>query len=189
NQSKKSDNASKWKRTGTGIAIAMHGGGLGFGRLDSSGGRLLINDEGKIEISFGFEECGQGLLSVIENLVTQEIGCSPQDIKIVIGDTEVVPSSGSSTASRGTSMVWQSLQKMKGPFKKKICTQVSKLTGLPEEELYLGVNGVWHQGNDSGPCITYKECAIQVEDRTVETSFHFPTTPDAVNGGHFLYSF
>ncbi|BDH61546.1 putative xanthine dehydrogenase subunit D [Lysinibacillus sp. PLM2] len=188
-QSKKPSNSAQWKRTGTGIAIAMHGGGLGFGRLDSSGGRLLINDEGKIEISFGFEECGQGLLSVIENLVTQEIGCSPQDIKIVIGDTAVVPSSGSTTASRGTSMVWQSLQKMKEPFMKKICTQVSKLTGFPEEELYLGINGVWHKGNHSGPCITYKDCANRIEDRTVETSFHFPTTPDAVNGGHFLYTF
>lgn len=189
NHPKKSQNPSQWKRTGTGIAISMHGGGLGFGRLDSSGGRLLINDEGKIEISFGFEECGQGLLAVIENLVTQELGCSPQDIKIVIGDTAVVPSSGSSTASRGTSMVWQSLQKMKGPFKKKLCAQAANITGLPEEELYLGINGIWHKGNDIKPCITYKECAKQFEDRKVETSFHFPTTPDAVNGGHFLYSF
>ena len=186
-KTRKSD--SKWKRYGTGIAIAMHGGGLGFGRLDSAGGRIALNTEGKIEISFGFEECGQGLLSVIENLVIEEIGCSQEDIKIVIGDTSVVPVSGSSTASRGTSIVWQSLQKMKVPFKNKITDHVSSKLSIPAEELYLGANGVWQIGKEDGPCMTYIECAESLLDGTVLTSFHFPVTPDAVNGGHFLYSF
>lgn len=187
--SKKRKSDSKWKRYGTGIAIAMHGGGLGFGRLDSAGGRIALNTEGKIEISFGFEECGQGLLSVIENLVIEEIGCSQEDIKIVIGDTSVVPVSGSSTASRGTSIVWQSLQKMKVPFKNKITDHVSSKLSIPAEELYLGANGVWQIGKEDGPCMTYIECAESLLDGTVLTSFHFPVTPDAVNGGHFLYSF
>ena len=115
-----------WIRKGSGVSIAMHGGGLGFGRLDHAGGRLALTDDGKIEISFGFEECGQGLVAVIENLTVSEIGCSPEDISIVIGDTNRVPVSGSSTASRGTSMVWQSLQHMKEPFKKRIVEHVAK---------------------------------------------------------------
>lgn len=188
--SKKQYVNSQWKRYGTGIAIAMHGGGLGFGRLDSGGGRLALNKEGKIEISFGFEECGQGLLSVIENLVVEELGCSKEDIKIVIGDTAVVPSSGSITASRGTSVVWQSLQKMKVPFKEKILQQAADLLDLPKETLYLGQNGVWSTVlQDGGPCLSYQEYAEQLQEHTVETSFHFPVTLDAVSGGHFLYSF
>jgi len=180
---------SKWKRYGAGIAISMHGGGLGFGRLDSAGGRISLNKEGKVEISFGFEECGQGLVSVIENLVIEEIGCSKEDIQIVIGDTSVVPHSGSSTASRGTSIVWQSLQKMKEPFKKKILAHASTILSIPQEELYLGSKGVWKLGEEDGPVMSYKECAEVLLDGTVLTSFHFPVTPDAVNGGHFLYSF
>ena len=38
--------------------------------------------------------------------------------------------------------------------------------------------------------MTYEQCAKQLtEPHTVLTSFHFPTTPDAIPGGHFLYSF
>ena len=38
--------------------------------------------------------------------------------------------------------------------------------------------------------MTYEECAKQLEQpHTVTTSFHFPTTPEAIPGGHFLYSF
>lgn len=181
----------KWKQRGTGIAIAMHGGGLGFGRLDSSGGRLSLNKEGKIEIAFGFEECGQGLLAVIENIVVEEIGCSHKDIKIVIGDTALVPVSGSSTASRGTSMVWQSVQRMKDVFKRKVCKKASQILGVSEQELFLGEKGVWRV-NEEQPCITYQELAQQMDGEShlvVFTNFHFPTTPDAVTGGHYLYSF
>ena len=179
-----------WIRKGTGTAIAMHGGGLGFGRLDHAGGRLSLTNEGKIEISFGFEECGQGLLSVIENLTMSELGCGPEDISIVIGDTERVPISGSSTASRGTSMVWHALQRMKEPFKKKLCEHVATVLNLPEEELVLGVAGIWHKNQHDAPCMTYEQCAQGLQEpHSITTSFHFPTTPEAIPGGHFLYSF
>ncbi|MGN1387679.1 MAG: xanthine dehydrogenase subunit D [Bacillus sp. (in: firmicutes)] len=188
---KRSQPASNhFKKTGTGFAISMHGGGLGFGRLDAAGGRLSFNKDGKIEISFGFEECGQGLLSVIENIVVEEIGCSKQDIQIVIGDTALVPMSGSSTASRGTSMVWHSVQRMKEPFKNKLCRNASALLGVSVAELYVGPGGIWQENIGKAPVITFEQMASKlVEDCTVLTSFHFPTTPDAVTGGHFLYSF
>ncbi len=187
---KKPKEQPQWIRRGSGIAICMHGGGLGFGRLDTAGGRLSLDGEGKIEISFGFEECGQGLLSVIENLVTQELGCNKEDIKIVIGDTARVPVSGSSTASRGTSMVWQSLQRLKGPFKERVLTQAAKTLGLPAEELTLGPGGIWHQSKKDGPLLSYAECASQMEEPCrIDTKFAFPTTPKSIDGGHFLYSF
>lgn len=94
----------------------MHGGGLGYGRMDAAGGRLSLSSEGKITASFGFEECGQGILAAIEHIVMEELGCAAEDISIVIGDTAKVPKSGSSTASRGTSMVWHAIQRLKKPF-------------------------------------------------------------------------
>ncbi len=190
-QKKKQPNPdSPLKRKGSGFAISMHGGGLGFGRLDAAGGKIRLNQQGKIEISFGFEECGQGLLSVIENIIVEEIGCKNNDIEIIIGDTALVPVSGSSTASRGTSMVWHSVQRMKEPFKKKLCRNASIMTGISVEELYIGSGGIWQQTFDGGPLITFEQLANDlIEDCTVLTSFHFPTTPDAVTGGHFLYSF
>lgn len=184
------DSGGEWKRSGTGIAITMHGGGLGFGRLDSAGGRLSLSSDGKIEAAFGFEECGQGLLSVIEHIVTEELGCSPEDIKIVIGDTALVPPSGSSTASRGTSMVWQAIQRMKGAFRQRILEHAAHLTGIPSSHLRLGAGGIWGEkkGVLNGLCITYEQLGKKYPI-VVNTHFHFPTTPDAVNGGHFLYSF
>ncbi|MGG3624789.1 xanthine dehydrogenase subunit D [Bacillus gobiensis] len=185
--SKKS--SSPFKKKGVGTAITMHGGGLGYGRLDPSGGRLSLSEEGKIVISFGFEECGQGILAVIENLVTDELGCSTEDLQIIIGDTEAVPVSGSSTASRGTSMVWQAIQLMKPLFIKQLIEKAAELTNLPAESLLIGPGGLYQK---KSPVISFSKLAAQgfkESSLVVDTSFQFPTTPDPVIGGHFLYSF
>lgn len=186
--------SDKWKVTGTGVAISIHGGGLGVGRIDPAGGRLTFTKEGKIEASFGFEECGQGLLAVIETLVMEEFKVVEEDITIVVGDTDLVPVSGSSTASRATSMVWNSIQRMKDTFRSGILERASKVTGRPIHELSLGPHGIWfHDGKESQLYLTYVELADKTINEPVikvETTFDFPTSPDAiVDGSHFLYAF
>jgi len=175
-------------KTGVGVAITMHGGGLGYGRLDPAGGRISLNEEGKIEIAFGFEEFGQGLLAVIEQIAIRAIGCSREDLHIVIGDTDKVPRSGSSTASRGTSMVWQAIQRMKAPFQNSLLERATQCTDVPVSQLKIGEKGVWHQDE---LLISYKELAKQTIDKPliIETRFDFPATPCSIPGGHFLYSF
>ncbi|MCP3028432.1 xanthine dehydrogenase subunit D [Halobacillus sp. A5] len=188
------DYTDKRKIRGIGSAITMHGGGLGYGRLDPAGGRLRLTEEGKIEAAFGFEEAGQGILGVIETIVTEELGCAAADLSIVIGDTALVPSSGSTTASRGTSMVWQALENMKRAFGSKLIAEAAEVTGVQVDILTLGRGGVFAntRENMNLPVITYSELASQsldLEKLTVSTEFDFPTTPDEVDAGHFLYTF
>ncbi|WEG14808.1 xanthine dehydrogenase subunit D [Pullulanibacillus sp. KACC 23026] len=189
-----SDVFNPFIKRGIGIAITMHGGGLGYGRLDSSGGRLALNNDGRIEVSFGFEECGQGLLAVIETIVTSELHCAPSDLLILNGDTHLVPPTGSSTASRATSMVWTAIQRLKEAFTNKLLHAASLYLGLMETDLKLGEGGIWRRSDRKSetPLMSYKELAEYAnheEPICVDTHFEFPTTPDPVPGGHFLYSF
>lgn len=182
----------KWTLRGTGCALTMHGGGLGYGRPDSSGGRLSLNEKGKIEIAFGFEEVGQGLIASIEILLTEQLNCTKEDIQITIGDTALVPHSGSSTASRATNMIWQGIKELKRPWSRLMLEATSELLNIPIEQLSIGPKGIWNseQRVDANLVITYKELANQLEVLpSITTSYHFPTTPDPVVGGHYLYSF
>ncbi|MBP3038558.1 xanthine dehydrogenase subunit D [Bacillaceae bacterium Marseille-Q3522] len=190
----------KWKKRGAGIAITMHGGGLGYGRLDPAGGRLSFTCAGNIEVAFSFEEFGQGILAVIETIVVAELGCSADDLTIVIGDTAKAPHSGSTTASRGTSMVWTAIRKMKDEFLLRLLAKASVITGLPVKALRLGRGGIF-SAEEASPVITYQELASSFEAEhpsdwdekqypvTITTSFDFPTTPDKIDSGHFLFSF
>lgn len=192
-QKEKENLTNPYKIKGTGYSITMHGGGLGYGRPDPSGARLSLNKEGKIEISFGFEECGQGLISTIDMIMTETFDCLSDDIEIVIGDTAKVPHSGSSTASRATNMVWQGVKRLKEPWLEKVLLESANITKLPIEELSTGKKGIWHKKNQSVEAtlvITYEELAnIVGKLPSVSASYHFPTTPNSIDGGHYLYTF
>ncbi|WP_046176436.1 xanthine dehydrogenase subunit D [Domibacillus indicus] len=175
-----------WKRTGVGMAVTMHGGGLGFGRLDPAGGRLSFKEDGKIEIAFGFEEAGQGILAVIEAITAGQLGCAKEDISIIIGDTSLVPSSGSTTASRGTSMVWHSLQRLKKPFLQKLLARAARKTGIEEKRLSVGPGGIQVNGEYK---LSFQELAAGEEPIVVAAQFDFPVSPDPIDSAHFLYTY
>lgn len=190
-EAEKWNQQNKWKRRGVGAAITMHGGGLGYGRLDPAAGRLSLTAAGKIQAAFGFEECGQGILAVIETILIEELGCAVQDLEIVIGDTASVPHSGSTTASRGTSMVWLAVQRMKKAFVNGLLSGAGRMTGVPVTELKLGEGGVYREEGIQ-PIVVYNQLAqyfSEKEPLAVSTQFDFPTTPDEIDSGHFLYSF
>lgn len=187
-----SNSESDWKLKGRGYSITMHGGGLGYGRSDPSGAHLSLNKEGKLEVSFGFEECGQGLIPTIDMIMTEAFNCDTNDVEIIIGDTAKVPHSGSSTASRATNMVWLGVNKLKTPFTEKILAAVVKQTNESKENLSLGKHGIWisEEGKQAQLLLSYKELAASMHELpSVTTSYHFPTTPHSIDGGHFLYTF
>ncbi|MFS0868959.1 molybdopterin cofactor-binding domain-containing protein [Paenibacillus xylanilyticus] len=219
-----------WIKRGVGAALAMHGAGLGYGIPDPAGGRLSLNAEGKIEAAFSYEEFGQGLIATLEIMLCDLFQCSTTDLSIIIGDTDRVPHSGSSTASRSTTMAWMALQRLQTPFRSRVLSVASALSGIPVEELVTGAGGVWRKGTfpedatdiksmlhsgrgggqeeqpdaaaetlepsedptvTSGLVIPYAELVKQgeVEEWIFDTHFDYPTTPDNVVGGHYLYTY
>lgn len=188
--SRRSDaNRPPWKRTGIGAALAMHGAGLGYGIPDPSGGRLALRKDGKIEVAFGFEECGQGLIATLEQMLVERFGFAAEDLRIVIGDSDAVPDSGSSTASRATSMMWKSLGLMQTPFTEKLLTEAANACGLPARQLRLGPGGIWDR--ESGErAIGYPELAGGLAEPLVcEASTRYPVSDTDIVGAHYLYSY
>ncbi|WP_145321896.1 molybdopterin cofactor-binding domain-containing protein [Paenibacillus xylanexedens] len=225
-----------WIKRGVGAAIAMHGAGLGYGIPDPAGGRLSLNNEGKIEVAFSYEEFGQGLVATLEIMLCDLFQCSTSDLSIIIGDTDRVPHSGSSTASRSTTMAWMALQRLQTPFRSRVLTVASEMSGIPAEQLVTGPGGVWRkdqlpgetpevetagqgegtsekeemqalkgmdqdseagfdsvakEGVRSCVVVSYAELVMQgdADEWIFDTKFDYPTTPDNVVGGHYLYTY
>lgn len=189
--------AAPWIKKGIGASIAMHGAGLGYGIPDPAGGRLRLTASGKIEVAFSYEEFGQGLVATLEIMLCDTFHCTPEDVEIVIGDTDRVPHSGSSTASRSTTMAWMALQRLKIPFTESLVEICAKVTGLPASDLVTGAGGIWHRSSNLGSVkqekkvLSYLEVAnlAPEESLTFDTKFQYPTTPDEIMGGHYLYTY
>lgn len=178
-----------WRKIGYGAAFVMHGSGLGVGIPDPAGGRLALAADGKIEAAFGYEEFGQGLIASLEQMLVESYGFGAGDLRIVIGDTDVVPDSGSSTASRATSMMWKSLQRLRGPFTERLLEAAAEALGREARTLRIGEGGI--RSLDSGELLlSYGDLARAVSEPIVcETSFSFPASPVERVGSHYLYTY
>jgi len=183
-----------WLRRGIGSAIAMHGSGLGYGIPDPGGGRLSLTGEGQLEAAFSFEEFGQGIVATLEIMMLELFGCDAADLSIVLGDTDKAPHSGSSTASRSTTIAYQTLRELQPRLTEAMLTVAAAACGAPQETLATGPGGIWLRPPGSEPrrLLSYRELAERAarSERPLrfETAIHFPVTPDPVMGAHFLYT-
>lgn len=184
-----STSSEPWIKTGIGAAFTMHGAGLGVGIPDPAGGRLALAPDGKIEAVFGYEEFGQGLIATLEQMLIEQYGFGEGDIRIIIGDTDIVPDSGSTTASRATAMMWKTLQRLKKPFTEQLLMRAATLLNRSAEELRLsegGIKGISHESL----LLTYEELAKgERPPIRCETSFSFPISSTDRVGAHFMYTY
>ncbi|MCI3988044.1 xanthine dehydrogenase subunit D, partial [Bacillus vallismortis] len=78
-----------------------------------------------------------------------------------------------STASRGTSMVWHAIQRLKKPFLSQLKNRAAEWSGCSAESLIPGAEGL-RDKNTQELVVTYRELAEE-GPLVEETAFDFPT--------------
>lgn len=176
---------------GTGMALCYQGNGLGTLSDDEGEMELALVGDGKIEARYGLDEMGQGLVPAIQSCVADVLGIARDDIRPVFGDTRLSPDTGSTTASRGTYMVWKGAQ-LAGPrFTAQVLTLASTALTRSPERLTLVPGGVGEAGSNSlTPLISFTELAGQSAPETLPQErqhFVYPKTEYAEANAHLLY--
>jgi CO/xanthine dehydrogenase Mo-binding subunit len=92
--------------SGIGLALAWHGAGFtGSGEVHlASVASVELTGDGRVRILTASTEMGQGTKTIFPQLAAAELGISVEDVDIAPQDTELVPDSGPTVASR-TAMV------------------------------------------------------------------------------------
>jgi len=94
--------AEPFKSRGVGVACSLHGVGLGKGVPDFVGSRMALQPDGSFELHLAPQEIGQGNTMVYTQFAAEALGCELARVKVVQGDTGLVPDGGTVTASRAT---------------------------------------------------------------------------------------
>ena len=84
-----------------GIACAMKNSGIGVGLSDVGRMRLLVKN-GKVRILTGAAEIGQGMTTILTQMVAEATGLSHEQLEAGAPDTYETPDGGTTTASRQT---------------------------------------------------------------------------------------
>ncbi len=86
-----------------GIACGIKNTGIGNGQEDAGRVVLHVLDDGAVELRTGYTEMGQGLFTVLRQVVHEETGLDPAAVRVrAVSDADVV--CGMTTASRATAL-------------------------------------------------------------------------------------
>jgi 4-hydroxybenzoyl-CoA reductase subunit alpha len=92
------------KYRGIGIGIGAQASGSKGADNDTSAAMVKVADDGIITLFTGIPDMGQGSHTVMSMITAEVLGCEPEDIRIVQGDSDIVPFDWGAFSQRGTFM-------------------------------------------------------------------------------------
>jgi xanthine dehydrogenase molybdenum-binding subunit len=124
------------KQRGLGMACFSYASGTHPVGLELAGARIVMNQDGSIQLQLGATEIGQGSDTVLSQMAAEVLGI-PMDMVHVLSsqDTDISPFDTGSYASRQTFVTGAAVKKAAMEAKEKVLAIASRKTGMSIEEL------------------------------------------------------
>src|SRR3990172_6667125 len=90
------------KRRAWGVACAYKNTGFGSGAYDAAGAEVEVFANGRATVRAGAAEIGQGLVGVLAQVVSEELGVPDDQGDVLVSDPDLTPDGMATTASRQT---------------------------------------------------------------------------------------
>jgi CO/xanthine dehydrogenase Mo-binding subunit len=123
------------KVSGVGMAFAAQSMGLGNRVPDDSTNRLEWLPDGRVQLYLGAPELGQGLATVSEQMIAEELGLPYTSVHTAQLDTDTTPDGGVSCASRMTYLVGNSVRLAAQRLIDSLLDYAARTLGLPRQGL------------------------------------------------------
>ncbi|KXB00845.1 hypothetical protein AKJ40_00355 [candidate division MSBL1 archaeon SCGC-AAA259M10] len=133
------------KKYGVGVASAMKGSGVAGFELASS--KIKLNEDGSVLVTTGASDMGQGLESVLCQIVAETVGIELEDVDIISADTDEPTFSMGTYASSGTYMEGNAVNKAAKELKEKILRRAADMMDESPQVLETGDGKVFMKEN------------------------------------------
>jgi len=123
-----------------GLGIACGGcssGFKGFIPHDTSAAFVKVHEDGTVDVISGALELGQGLNTVLAQIVAEELGVLLEDVKVYTGDTDIGPLDLGSYGSRGTLQAGNAVKRAAADAKSQILEIAAKMLEVSPERLRI----------------------------------------------------
>jgi len=157
------------KLRGIGITTFQHGAGFtGTGENKIQGKiRVEINDEGKPVIYTAITEMGQGEQTAFRKMLSDALEIEMDDVLISEVNTDKVPDSGPTVASRSTMIVGELIVRSANEMVEKLTAELNKENG----KHFHFRNGAFHESDLSLP---FTEVAKKFSGLKIEQKYQHP---------------
>lgn len=181
-------------RRAWGVAAAYKNTGLGGGAPDEATAEVELFDDGVAEVRTSSADMGQGLVTVLAQIVAEELGLPFHRVRVLLSDTDRTPDGGPTTASRQTFVSGNAARHAAIALRRQLLAVAAERLDVDPERLAL-VDGEVRVTDDSARSVDLSQVAQWARDegRSLKVSYTYraPRTQPLGTGGdmHFAYSY
>ena len=121
---------------GVGIAAVVKGSGAKVTMLEEHA-RCIIGPDGDVEVHTGIAPHGQGTETTFAQVVADELGIAPGDVRVRHSDSAILPAGGGTSASRGVIAGGTVLYNVVQEAREKLTTIAGHLLDCPPGDIDL----------------------------------------------------
>ena len=174
-----------------GFAAAYKNTGLGGGAPDISGADVELYEDGTFQVRSSAAELGQGLVTVMRLVVAEEMSVPPEQVRVLVMDTDLTPNGGPTTASRQTFVTGNASRYAAKTLRDQIAAAMAEKFDVRPQQIRFE-NGIVHvNGHSLTYAEVYKEMTEFGQQPRVRYMYEAPKTQPLGTGGdmHFAFSF
>ena len=124
-------------RRGWGMATILKGTGLGRGLLDHAGVVIEMHRDGSVVLQSAAADMGQGIITVMAQLVAEVLGIDMSAIRVARADTSKSPDAGPSCASRAAMVSGNAVIKAANEIRDTLLSLAVRKTKIEKDRLSL----------------------------------------------------
>ncbi|MBI5964553.1 MAG: molybdopterin-dependent oxidoreductase [Chloroflexi bacterium] len=174
-----------------GFASAYKNTGLGGGAPDKSGADVELYEDGTFQVRSSAAELGQGLVTVMRLTVAEEMAVAPEQVRVLVMDTDLTPNGGPTTASRQTYVTGNASRYAARTLRDEITASMAEKYDVRPEQIHFKDGIVHVNGTSLTYAEIYKEMKASGKQPLVCYEYEAPKTQPLGTGGdmHFAFSF
>jgi CO/xanthine dehydrogenase Mo-binding subunit len=123
------------KKRGLGVGSMFYGIGYGFNRPDIGAAHVELAEDGTATLYSGVCDLGQGIQTLLAQIVVTELGIPINEVRVVNADTGSTPDSGPTSGSRATFVQGQAVRHACLDVKTRLVEMAARMMGVAPDEL------------------------------------------------------
>ncbi len=148
-------------RKGIGLAAFWYNTAVWPISLETSSSRIILNQDGSVQLQVGETEIGQGADTVFAQMAADTIGLPMEKVYVVsCQDTDVTPFGTGAYASRQTYVAGLSIRQTAEMFKEKVLDYAHEMTRMPVENLDI-IDGMILRTTDERVLLSMEDLAME----------------------------
>jgi selenium-dependent xanthine dehydrogenase len=174
------------KRRAWGLACAYKNTGYGSGAYDAAGAEVEVFADGRASVRAGAAEIGQGLVGVLAQVVSEELGVPYENVDVLVADTDLTLDCSATTASRQTYVTGNAARYASREVRSMLSQTAAEMLGSPPDSLIFAEGQV----RSNGHSIELSELVRMVrrEGRLPRMSYQY-VAPMCDQYHHFAFGF